>query len=77
MLAVGAVIAGALVAWGVGLIYLSVGLKRGDLAVPFLLVTAAAILIGRRTGQPGVAVGMIVGAAAESVFFFYLFAYLP
>jgi len=77
MLALGAVMAGVLVTWGAGLIYLSLGFERGDLAVPFLLVTGAAILIGRRTEVPGLALGMIAGAAAETAFFFYLFTHLP
>jgi hypothetical protein len=73
--ALAGIISGALASWG--LLFLSIGLARGSLAIPFVLVATAAFFIGRGARQPALAAGLIIGAAVETTFFFYLFTLLP
>ena len=75
--ALAGVILGVLAAWAVEIAYLVLlDIERGSLVVPFALVGLGALALSRRSDLRPLAVGVVVGAAAETAFFLYLFATL-
>ena len=70
-------ILGGLVAWVLGLAYVSMfDGARGDLVIPFALVLVGALAFAGRPHLRPFSIGLIVGAGIETAFFFLLFSQL-